>query len=75
MTPDNYKQSFTDDFKQEESCKIKIKKKKKVFEIRQKKYVILQRVLYKHVHKYHNCKCCIITIHIRIYIYNSIWYN
>lgn len=21
MTPDNYKQSFTDDFKQEESCK------------------------------------------------------
>lgn len=39
MTPDNYKQSFTDDFKQEESCKIlkNIKKKKKVFEIRQKK--------------------------------------
>lgn len=36
MTPDNYKQSFTDDFKQEESCKI-LKKKKKVFEIRQKK--------------------------------------
>lgn len=35
MTPDNYKQSFTDDFKQEESCKIL--KKKKVFEIRQKK--------------------------------------
>lgn len=35
MTPDNYKQSFTDDFKQEESCKIKKKKKKKVFEIRQ----------------------------------------
>lgn len=28
MTPDNYKQSFTDDFKQEESCKIKKKKKK-----------------------------------------------
>lgn len=39
MTPDNYKQSFTDDFKQEESCKIfkKKKKKEKVFEIRQKK--------------------------------------
>lgn len=40
MTPDNYKQSFTDVFKQEESCKIflkKRKKKKKVFEIRQKK--------------------------------------
>lgn len=37
MTPDNYKQSFTDDFKQEESCKIFLKKKKKVFEIRQKK--------------------------------------
>lgn len=38
MTPDNYKQSFTDDFKQEESCKIlKKRKKKKVFEIRQKK--------------------------------------
>lgn len=36
MTPDNYKQSFTDDFKQEESCKIK-EKEKKVFEIRQKK--------------------------------------
>lgn len=35
MTPDNYKQSFTDDFKQE-SCKIK-EKEKKVFEIRQKK--------------------------------------
>lgn len=73
MTPDNYKQSFTDDFNQEESCKIK-KKKKKVFEIRQKNHVILQRVLYKHVHKYHNCKCqCIITIH--IHIYNSMWYN
>lgn len=28
MTPDNYKQSFTDDFNQEESCKIKKKKKK-----------------------------------------------
>lgn len=27
MTPDNYKQSFTDDFNQEESCKIKKKKK------------------------------------------------
>lgn len=27
MTPDNYKQSFTDDFKQEESCKIFKKKK------------------------------------------------
>lgn len=68
MTPDNYKQSFTDDFKQEESCKIFYVKLDK------KNHVILQRVLYKHVHKYHNCKCqCIITIH--IHIYNSMWYN
>lgn len=75
MTPDNYKQSFTDDFKQEESCKIfKKKKKKRYLKLDKKNHVILQRVLYKHVHKYHNCKCqCIITIH--IHIYNSMWYN
>lgn len=73
MTPDNYKQSFTDDFKQEESCKI-LKKKKSCLKLDKKNHVILQRVLYKHVHKYHNCKCqCIITIH--IHIYNSMWYN
>lgn len=33
MILDNYKQLFIDDFKQEESCKIK-EKGKKVFEIR-----------------------------------------
>lgn len=34
MILDNYKQLFIDDFNQEESCKIKKKKKRKVFEIR-----------------------------------------
>lgn len=53
MTPDNYKQSFTDDSKKGESGKIQ----KKVFEIIKKKnHFTLQRVLYIHVHKYHNCK-------------------
>lgn len=42
MTPDNYKQSFTDDSKKGESGKIQ----KKVFEIIKKKIILLYKEFY-----------------------------
>lgn len=45
MTPDNYKQSFTDDFNQEESCKIKKKKKKKFLKL-DKKIMLFYKEFY-----------------------------